>query len=100
LPKLYEYMGIIVFFYSNEHQPVHVHGRYQGKESKLEIILVDGLVSEIRVQDVVGKPPLTGRQLKDFKILVETFANDIVKSWVDYFVYNKSIANKRITRKL
>jgi hypothetical protein len=26
MPKLYEYMGIIVPFYSNEHEPIHVHG--------------------------------------------------------------------------
>ena len=31
MPKLYEYLGLDVFFYSNEHQPVHVHGKYQGR---------------------------------------------------------------------
>ncbi len=38
MPKLYEYLGIVIFFYSNEHEPVHVHGRYQGKESKALIL--------------------------------------------------------------
>lgn len=38
MPKLYEYLGIIIFFYSNEHEPVNVHGRYGEFESKAEII--------------------------------------------------------------
>ena len=30
MPKLYEYFGLIVIFYANEHDPVHVHGKCQG----------------------------------------------------------------------
>ena len=26
MPKLYEYFGLIILFYANEHEPVHVHG--------------------------------------------------------------------------
>lgn len=40
MPKLYEYFGLIVMFYANEHEPVHVHGKCQGREAKAEIILV------------------------------------------------------------
>ena len=35
-------------FYSNEHEPVHVHGKFQGRESRAEIILINGVVQEIR----------------------------------------------------
>ncbi|WP_219624880.1 DUF4160 domain-containing protein, partial [Vibrio parahaemolyticus] len=31
MPKIYEYLGIILFFYSNEHEPIHIHGKFQGK---------------------------------------------------------------------
>lgn len=27
MPKLYEYFGLIIMFYANEHEPVHVHGK-------------------------------------------------------------------------
>ena len=30
MPKLYEYFGLVIFFYSNEHEPIHVHGAWQG----------------------------------------------------------------------
>jgi len=45
MPKLYEYLGIIIMFYSNEHEPVHVHGKHGGKECKAEIILHNGKVN-------------------------------------------------------
>ena len=32
MPKLYEYFGLIVMFYANEHEPVHVHGKCQGRD--------------------------------------------------------------------
>ncbi|MFZ4455430.1 MAG: DUF4160 domain-containing protein [Bacteroidales bacterium] len=32
MPKLYEYFGLIVLFYSHEHEPIHVHCKYQGRE--------------------------------------------------------------------
>lgn len=36
-PKLYEYFGLIILFYSQEHEPIHVHGKLRflakGKES-------------------------------------------------------------------
>ena len=57
MPKLYEYLGIVIFFYSNEHEPVHVHGRYQGMESKIELIVIEGQVTGVKVKDVAGKNP-------------------------------------------
>lgn len=44
MPKLYEYFGISVFFYADEHLPVHVHGRHGGQETKAEIITSAGRV--------------------------------------------------------
>ena len=57
MPKLYEYFGLILLFYSNEHEPVHVHGKYQGMESKAEFIISEGRIIEIRFTSVKGKRP-------------------------------------------
>lgn len=58
MPKLYEYLGLIVLFYSSEHEPIHVHGRFQNTESKAELIFEDGEFKEIRISRVKGKIPL------------------------------------------
>lgn len=96
MPKLFEYMGIIVFFYSNEHEPVHVHARYQGTESKATFHIEDGKIQKITIDSVAGKRPLPANKEKAFKALVEAFADIIIARWVDYFVYHKPIHCVRI----
>lgn len=100
MPKLFEYLGITIFFYSNEHEPVHVHGRYQEYESKIEFILENGMVTDIIANEVKGKKPLPASKLSEFKHLANVLADEIVQSWVNYFVYNKKIHFKKIEGKL
>jgi hypothetical protein len=70
MPKLYEYFGLEVFFYADEHRPIHVHGRHQDSEIKAEIIVDNGEVVEIRFKPVRGEKPLRQRELADFKKLL------------------------------
>ena len=100
MPKLYEYLGIIVFFYSNEHEPIHVHGRYGNFESKIEIVLKNGVVESLRLESVPGKKSLPSAQAMNFKKLATVLADEIVQSWVNYFVYHKKIVAKKIAGKL
>ena len=39
MPKIFEYFGFIFLFYSNEHEPIHVHVMKDGHEAIFEIIL-------------------------------------------------------------
>ncbi len=91
MPKIFEYLGIIIMFYSNEHEPIHVHGKYQDYESKAEFIIVDGKITEIIIKDVKGKRALPRKELKEFKNFIDKFKDDIIKKWIDYFVYHKPI---------
>ncbi|NVN95312.1 MAG: DUF4160 domain-containing protein [Bacteroidetes bacterium] len=100
MPKLYEYFGLIILFYSNEHEPIHVHCKYQGKESKAEIIYKDGKFVEIIISEVMGKEPIDLQNQRKFKRLVEAYREDIVRKWIDFFVYNIPIASETITKKL
>jgi len=100
MPKLYEYFGLIILFYSNEHEPIHVHGKYQDKESKAEIIFENGKFKEIIIRDVIGKEPLDVKNVKKFKMIVELYRDDIVRKWVDFFVYNVEITSEKITKKI
>lgn len=100
MPKIYEYLGIILFFYSNEHEPIHVHARKGEFESKAEIIILDGLIKEIILLNVKGRKPLKGNDLNNLKVFLEKYAETIVVKWVDYFVYNREITFEKITQKL
>lgn len=100
MPKLYEYFGLVILFYSHEHDPIHVHGKYQNRESKVELIFENGLFQELIVKEVIGKEPLDAQNLKKFMKIVELYRDDIVRKWIDFFVYNKVIASEKITRKI
>ena len=100
MPKLYEYFGLIVMFYANEHEPVHVHGKSQGRETRAEIIVINGNVEEIRYTRVIGRPPLDSNEMSDFEELVASRAEEIVSKWIDFFVLHKPIKPERITRRL
>lgn len=100
MPKLYEYFGLVILFYANEHDPVHVHGKYQGRESRAEIIVLDGVVTEIHYGKVVGRLPLAENEMRYFEEVVGAKADEIVSKWIDFFVLHKPISPERITRRL
>lgn len=77
-----------------------MHGKYQEKESKAEIVFEDGKFKEILIKEVTGKEPLDIQNLKKFKKIVELYRDDIVRKWIDFFVYNKEISPEKITKKI
>lgn len=100
VPKIYEYLGVLIFFYSNEHEPIHVHAKYGNFESKAEFIIEDGKIVEIKISAISGRRPLARNELKHFKEFLEYYAEAVVQKWIDYFVYHKEIGFERITKRL
>jgi hypothetical protein len=100
MPKLYDYLGISIFFYSGEHLPVHVHGRHGDDETKAEIITSDGKIVAIRFRKVPNRRPLSGTARTHFTQFVKAKAQDILQKWSDVFVMNRVIKTEIITRKI
>jgi Domain of unknown function (DUF4160) len=100
MPKLYEYFGLVVFFYTNEHEPIHVHGEFQNGYARADIYLKEGKIIRIVFSNVSGKRPLSGNKMKDFRTLVKARADDIIRRWVEYFVFKKHNQPEIITRKI
>ena len=100
MPKLYEYLGMSIFFYSNEHETAHVHGRDQGRESKFEILIENGEIKGIRSKTVRGRKTLDWVQQQLLQEFVEAYAEQIVQRWIDYFVYNREIATEIINQRV
>ncbi len=90
MPKLYEYFGLIVMFYANEHEPVHVHGKSQGREARAEFIIINGVINEIHYAN----------EMRYFKEIVSHKSDEIIAKWIDFFVLHKSITSENITRRL
>lgn len=96
MPKIFEYLGILIFFYSNEHEPIHVHGKYGSFESKAEFYISSGKILEIKIKNVLNKKPIIGGKLRDFEEFLAKYADKIVEKWIDYFIYHKEVKFERI----
>ena len=59
--KDFEYFGFVFFFYSNEHEPIHVHVTHKGCQSIFELIMDNGVLVEIRVREKAGEEPLSSK---------------------------------------
>ena len=42
MPKIFEYFGFVFFFFSNEHEPIHVHVVKGELAMVFELVLMNG----------------------------------------------------------
>ena len=100
MPKVYEYLGLIFFFYANEHLPIHVHVSVSEFESKIELEYANGVLTGINVKKIKGRQPLPESELKEAIKFVKKYHKGIVEKWTDFFVKNKKVKCEVITKKI
>ena len=100
MPKIFEYFGFIFLFYSNEHEPIHVHVMKEGHEAIFEIMLENGELAEVRRRTSKKIPPLSEKDAATAEAFVKKYYKNIVDKWVNFFIYKKRIRSTKITKKL
>ena len=100
MPKIYEYFGIIFFFYANEHEPVHVHAQTGEFENKIEFEYENGRVKRIIFKKVKGKKEIPPAKRKDVIKFIRKYHRGIVEKWMEFFVMNAKPKIEKITKKL
>jgi hypothetical protein len=75
VPKVFERDGFVFFFYSNDHEPIHIHVRYGGGEA----IFVVGPSVELRESSGMRLHDLQGAQE-----LAEENKQLIVRKWHEH----------------
>ena len=100
MPKIFEYFGFIFYFFSNEHEPIHVHVKHSGCESVFELIMEDGVLMEIRQREKSGVESLPSKDAAIAKLFIQKYWRDIVAKWVDFFVYKRIVKTTKINDKL
>lgn len=99
MPKIFEYFGFIFFFYSNEHEPIHVHVLKGETDAVFDIILEDG-----NLKDVISRrgkrTPMSDKDQKTAEAFVRKYYKNIVEKWINFFVLKKAIRSTKITKKI
>lgn len=60
----------------------------------------NGKVSEVRVRDKKGIPPLSSKDKKLAEEFVREYADNIVTKWVNFFIKKKRVVCTTIKKKL
>lgn len=100
MPKIFEYFGFVFLFYSSEHEPIHVHVNKNGCEVIFEIIMENGMLTELRQRPSRKMPPLDAKDTAVAETFVRKYYKNIVEKWVNFFIYKKRVRSTKITKKL
>ena len=100
MPKLYEYFGIVFYFYAHEHLPIHVHAKYENYETIFELIYENGELIDVQQRSSAGGPNLPVKKRREAEIFVKAYHREITEKWQTFFILKTDVTAERITRKL
>ncbi len=98
MPTIFDYIGIIIKFYSNEHEPIHVHAIYNNAEVKITLHIKDNVVYRATYHEVKGK--FSPSKMADLKKFVSINKNAMFYAWNQYFVHHLPIKPVTITKRI
>ena len=100
MPKIFEYFGFIFYFYSNEHEPIHVHVLHGGKESIFDLIMMNGELIEVRVREKKNAEPLPEKDKRVAEGFIRKYHKNIIDKWVKFFIMKQAIRSTNIKKKI
>lgn len=100
MPKIYEYFGFIFFFFSNEHEPIHVHVIKAGNQTVFDLILMNGELVDIKRRVEHGYIPLGEKDASVAETFIKAYYRNIVEKWKNFFVLKKQVRCTQITKKV
>ena len=100
MPKIFEYFGFIFFFYSNEHEPIHVHVIHGTNESIFDIIIMNGELQGLHVREKKGAEPLSDKDKRTAEAFIRKYYKNIIDKWVKFFVLKQSVRSTNIKKKI
>ena len=100
MPKIFEYFGFIFYFFSYEHEPIHVHVAHGDCETIFELIIENGELKEIRRRHKKGVDPLSEKDAKTDESFICKYETNIIEKWINFFVLKKQIRCTNIKKKI
>ena len=76
MPILFIFNGLRFYFFSLEHEPIHVHVGYAGESAKFEVL------PEVKLITNNGLKP---RQIREAYNVIEENKEIIITRWNEYF---------------
>lgn len=100
MPTIYAYFGIIFKFYSNDHEPLHIHAIFGEYETIFDLFFSEGELERIEARNKPGKKALPQSKMVQARKFVEEYAYRISEKWYQFFVLKADIVLEKITKEL
>jgi hypothetical protein len=91
-------MGIEIFFYSKEHEPIHIHAKYNESIIRVSFFIKENEIYKTTYTEVFGSFPKN--KLNTLKKFISEYKYEIVKSWIDFFIMGGKPKVEKITKKI
>ena len=75
MPTIINIEGFRFFFYSNEHDPLHIHVEKGNSTAKYNLIPIE----------LVFNYGFHGKELKKIREIIEIYSDEIINKWNEYF---------------
>ena len=79
---------------------IHVHVIHGGRESIFDLILMEGLLSDIHIREKNGAEPLSDKDKRTAEAFIRKYYKNIVDKWIKFFVLKQAIRNTNIKKKI
>ena len=79
MPTLFHYLGLQFFFYSNDHEPIHIHVSNGQSEARFNVMTIE----------LMDNSGLKTSELKHARLAIKENQEVIITKWNEYFSKNQ-----------
>jgi hypothetical protein len=97
---LFDYMDLKIYLSRKDREPLVFYGHYEDSEklSKIIVHLENGLFKGYELASIDGFEGLDEKDQKKLMDFIDYNLNDIIKYWIDFFVYHKDVPFEKILK--
>jgi hypothetical protein len=97
---LLEYKGIEVCLIPTDKTPIHFYAISGDDWAMATIVFINGIFDRAEISSVQGANTLSDRNKERFRVVIEEYLPELVRQWIDYYIYGKSIQSEKINKNL
>jgi hypothetical protein len=97
---LLEYRGIEVCLIPTDKTPIHFYAISGDDWAMATIVFINGIFDRAEISSVQGANTMSDRNKERFRVVIEEYLPELVRQWIDYYIYGKSIQSEKINKNL
>jgi hypothetical protein len=97
---LLEYRGLEVSLFPDDKTPIHFYATSGDDVAMAKIVFKNGIYDRLEIVNLQGISPLSDKNKERFRLIAEEYLSELVRNWIDHFVYGKIPQSEKIQRSL